>query len=129
VWSEWPRTWSPWSLDVSSEAFGRFVMKVLPPRAVVLSAWSEGMTLRYFRYAQVLRTDVDIILTGAEPRRLERAFASARQAGRPVFVSFPPALAGLDSVARPADAHLRWPLWSIGLPRDSARRPAPGDLP
>jgi len=129
VWSEWPRTWSPWSVDVSWEAFGHLVMKVLPPRAVVLSTWNEGMTLRYFRYAQVLRPDVDVIMTGTEPRRVERALSSARQAGRPVFASFPPALAGLDGVARPADPRLRGSLWIIEAPRQSVHRPAPGPMP
>jgi hypothetical protein len=128
VWSEWPRTWSPWSVDVSWEALGHLAMKVLPPRAVVLSTWNEGMTLRYFRYAQVLRPDVDVIMTGTESRRVERALSSARQARRPVFASFPPALAGLDSVARPADPRLRGSLWIIEVPRQSVHRPAPGPM-
>ena len=87
------------------------------------------MTLRYFRYAQVLRRDVDVIGTGPDRALVERVVAQATREDRPVFVTFPPAAAGLDSIARPADPRLRGMLWRLAAPRDDGQLPAARSRP
>jgi len=90
VWRIAPADWNPFVPDTTWEAYGRGVMETLPPRAVVLSCWEEATTLRYFRYAEPLRDDVDILY---HCRRPQPAFAAADSAARPIFTTYPLTLA------------------------------------
>lgn len=90
VWSMWPSGWSPLRREREWDEYGRAVLRELPPRAAVLTSWGEGNVLRYFLYAEPLRTDVEVVHTGGFPRRTVRAEALERAAGRPVFATFPP---------------------------------------
>ena len=122
VWREWPQAWSPFRPDVTMEGFGRLVMGALKPRAVVLCTWNEGMALRYFRYADVLRADVDVVITGMNRVRVERAIVTAQQIARPVYLTFPPASIGLDGRrVVPASGRLQGYLWAIRGPGEIAR--------
>ncbi|HKQ57581.1 MAG TPA: hypothetical protein VJY35_06910, partial [Candidatus Eisenbacteria bacterium] len=87
LWEVAPAQWSPWHTDATWDTYGRAVMRALPPRAVVLSCWDEATTLRYFRHADVLRDDVDVLYHCRMPRP---AFAAADSAGRPIFTTYPP---------------------------------------
>lgn len=98
AWEQWPRRWSPLRADPSWERYGRGVMAALPPRALVLSCWNEGTTLRYCRYAEGLRPDVELLMTCSHARRVQRALERSRGEGRPAFATFDPARAA--SVAR-----------------------------
>jgi hypothetical protein len=119
VWRMWPERWSPFRADDSWEAFGRGVMAELPPRAIVLSCWEEGMALSYFRYAEPLRTDVDIRLTCWDPRRVSRALAGAE--GREVFATFDPSRTGMKSFrVEPRGHWIRGRLWRL-VPANEGR--------
>ncbi len=119
VWSMWPERWSPFRTDTSWEAFGRGVMGEIPPRAVLMSCWEEGMTLCYFRYAEPLRTDVDVKLTCWDPRRVRREIAAAGAAGREAFATFDPTLCGIPALeAEPRGSWARGRLWRVALAAD-----------
>jgi Protein O-mannosyl-transferase TMEM260-like len=77
AWHMWPEEWSPLIHDRTWDTYGRRVMAELPPRASVLAGWDEGNVLRYFLYAEPLRRDVRVVLTGAQPKRIAHAFALA----------------------------------------------------
>jgi 4-amino-4-deoxy-L-arabinose transferase-like glycosyltransferase len=85
LWEMAPARWNPFAPDRSWEIYGRGVMASLPPRAVVLSCWDEAPKLRFFRYAEPLRTDVDILYHCHLPLP---AFAAADSAGRPIFTTY-----------------------------------------
>jgi 4-amino-4-deoxy-L-arabinose transferase-like glycosyltransferase len=87
VWRVAPEAWDPFSPDTTWGEYGRGVMRTLPPRAVVLACWEEGTTLRYFRYGEPLREDVDILYHCKVPAP---AFAAADSAERPVFTTYEP---------------------------------------
>lgn len=111
VWHEAPADWSPFVADTTWQAYGRGVMAALPPRAVVLVCWEEATTLRYFRYAEPLRRDVDILYHCRVP---QPAFAAADSARRPIFTTYEPTLAMTGG--RPFHRVARWPrggLWRI----------------
>jgi hypothetical protein len=61
-------------------------MRELEPKAVVLTCWQLGTTLRYFQYAEPLRTDVDVLYHCRLP---EPGFAAADSAGRPIYTTYP----------------------------------------
>jgi len=90
TWRIAPSDWNPFSPDTTWGAYGRGVMRALPPRAVVLACWDEATTLRYFRYAEPLRDDVDIVYCCGEPRP---PFAAADAAARPIFTTYEPTFA------------------------------------
>ena len=116
VWSMWPERWSPFRPDASWEAFGRGVMAEIPPRAVVMSCWEEGMTLCYFRYAEPLRPDVDVRLTCWDARRVRRELAAAGAAGRETFTTFDPRLCGIAALeTEPRGSWVRGRLWRVWL--------------
>jgi hypothetical protein len=111
VWRTAPAAWDPFSPDTTWDAYGRGVMRALPPGAVVLSCWEEGTTLRYFRYGEPLRNDVDILYHCRVP---VPAFAAADSAGRPVFATYEPTLEATGG--RPFHTVGRWTrggLWRI----------------
>jgi 4-amino-4-deoxy-L-arabinose transferase-like glycosyltransferase len=89
TWDVAPAEWSPFSPDTSWDAYGRGIMRTLPPRAVVLACWQEATTLRYFRYAEPLRDDVDILYNCRVPAP---TFAAADAAARPIFTTYEPTL-------------------------------------
>jgi hypothetical protein len=86
----WPSEWNPLRRDREWDEFGRGVMKTLPPDAAVLTNWGEGNVLRYFLYAEPLRSDVEVVHTTAFPLRTAHAESIERAAGRPVFATYPP---------------------------------------
>ena len=111
VWREAPTDWSPFVADTTWQAYGRGVMATLPPRAVVLVCWEEATTLRYFRYAEPLRNDVDILYHCRMP---QPAFAAADSARRPIFTTYEPTLEMTGG--RPFHEVARWPrggLWRV----------------
>lgn len=126
VWTQLgARSWSPFRGDDSWEAFGRGVMRVLPPRAVVLSCWEEGMTLSYFRHAVELRRDIDIRLTCWNAGRVRREIDNAEGQRRIVYTTFDPALAQMPGLRfDPPNVWDRGRLWHVSL-RDSADFNAP----
>jgi 4-amino-4-deoxy-L-arabinose transferase-like glycosyltransferase len=108
VWSLAPREWSPLHRDLRYDAYGRGVMRRLPPRAVVLGArWEESTTLRYFVYGEPLRPDVSVLYAGLESPRFSRLRAEAERAGRPVYMTRLPSREAL------AGAHARR-VWDSG---------------
>jgi hypothetical protein len=64
--------------------FATAVHAALPPDAVVITHWEQGMTLQYLRYAEGLRPDVwvDVVEPGDDPWL---ARAARRYADRPVY--------------------------------------------
>jgi hypothetical protein len=98
TWHMWPTEWSPLRHDAKWDAYGRRVIAELPPRASVLAGWDDGNVLRYFCYAEPLRRDVRVVLTGAQPRRIARAVTLERAAGRPVLATFPRVAGTPDSL-------------------------------
>jgi hypothetical protein len=114
VWSMWPQEWNPVRRDRVWDEYGRGVMKTLPPHAAVLANWGEGNVLRYFLYAEPLRSDVEVVHTTGFPLRTLHAEALERAAGRPIFATYPP-----DSAMRAAldfTEVARWPaggLWRV----------------
>jgi hypothetical protein len=114
VWAKWPEEWSPSQLDVSWDLYGRTVMSSLPPGSVILCRWEEGMTLRYFRYAEALRTDVEVVMSGTRPGRVRSELERHARGGGPTFLSFDPDWAGLaPGSARPINVASRVRLWQI----------------
>ena len=114
AWAFAPAGWNPFAADRSWDVYGRGVMRALPPRALVLSCWQEATTLRYFRYAEPLRNDVDVLYHCRVPRP---AFAAADAAGRPIFTTYPLTLEMTGG--RPFTQVARWPrggLWRIAGP-------------
>ena len=123
LWHFAPREWDPFTPDTSWDAYGRGVMRTLPPRAVVLACWEEATTLRYFRYAEPLREDVDVHYNCLAPRP---AFAAADSAGRPIFTTYAPTLEmtggrAFGEVGRWA----RGGLWRIEGPTTGGAAPSP----
>lgn len=59
--------------------FATAVHQQLPPQAVVITHWEQGMTLQYLRYAEGLRPDVwvDVVEPGDDPwlARAQRRYA------------------------------------------------------
>jgi hypothetical protein len=110
TWARYPAEWNPWTIDRSWETYGRGVLAALPPRAVVLANWSEGMTLDYLRYAEGLRPDVDLVLT--ESAR-ELASNRMRVNGRPCFTTLPSA----DAIGGvKVGTWVRGGLWTLQAP-------------
>lgn len=70
--------------------FATAVHQTLPPNAVVITHWEQGMTLQYLRYAEGLRPDVwvDVVEPGDDPWL---ARAQRRYPGRDVFLIGGPA--------------------------------------
>lgn len=70
--------------------FAITVHQTLPPDAVVITHWEQGMTLQYLRYAEGLRPDVwiDVVEPGDDPW-LARALR--RYPGRQIFLIGGPA--------------------------------------
>ena len=70
--------------------FATAVHQTLPPDAVVITHWEQGMTLQYLRYAEGLRPDVwvDVVEPGDDPWL---ARAQRRYPGREIFVIGGPA--------------------------------------
>lgn len=70
--------------------FATAVHQTLPPDAVVITHWEQGMTLQYLRYAEGLRPDVwvDVVEPGDDPWL---ARAQRRYPGRAVFLVGGPA--------------------------------------
>lgn len=70
--------------------FARAVHQTLPPDAVVITHWEQGMTLQYLRYAEGQRPDVwiDVVEPGDDPWL---ARAQRRYPGRAVFLIGGPA--------------------------------------
>ena len=74
--------------------FGQATLQQLPPQAVVLAHWEQGMTLQYLRLVEGQRPDVwvDVVEPNDEPWEVR----AQRYAGRPVFfVGGPADVAGL----------------------------------
>jgi len=112
MWSVAPAQWSPFRDDDQWDEYGRAVMRALPPRAVVLTCWQAGTTLRYFRYAEPLRDDVDVLYHCRLPAP---GFAAADSAGRPIYTTYP--LTAEMTGGRPFEEVGRWRaggLWRIG---------------
>ncbi|MFZ9858909.1 MAG: protein O-mannosyl-transferase family [Roseiflexaceae bacterium] len=65
--------------------FASAVHQTLPPNAVVITHWEQGMTLQYLRYAEGLRPDVwiDVVEPGDDPWL---ARAQRKYSGREVFL-------------------------------------------
>jgi hypothetical protein len=84
--------------------FGQATLASLPPGAVVIAHWEQGMTLQYLRLVEGQRPDVwvDVVEPSDEDWG---ARAARRYAGRPVFFAGQPAdVAGLPvELAREAD--------------------------
>jgi hypothetical protein len=113
VWRMWPEDWSPLREDLSWDEYGKGVLASLPADAVVLSRWKEGMTLRYFRYADIRRDDVHTRLA-ENPLRTRFEVRRAEAGGHPVYLTFEPdefALQG--SRIEPAGAWDRGSLWKL----------------
>ena len=70
--------------------FGQATLATLPPGAVVIAHWEQGMTLHYLRLVEGQRPDVwvDVVEPADEPWG---ARAQRRYAGRPVFFVGQPA--------------------------------------
>lgn len=114
LWLVAPAQWDPFAHDASWEAYGRGVMGALEPRAVVLSCWEAGTVLRFFRYAEPLREDVDVLYHCLIPGP---AFAAADSAGRPIFTTYPPTLEMTGGRGfHPAGHWKRGGLWRIDGP-------------
>jgi hypothetical protein len=84
--------------------FGQTVLASLPPRAVVITHWEQGMTLQYLHLVEGQRPDVwvDIVEPSDEAWG---ARAARRYDGRPVFFAgHPPDVADLPvDLARAAE--------------------------
>jgi hypothetical protein len=114
LWLAAPARWNPFASDRSWDAYGRGVMRTLPARAVVLACWDHAPTLRFFRYAEPLRTDVDVLYHCRMPLP---ALAAADSAGRPVFTTYP--LTAEMTGGRGFRHVAQWPrggLWRIDPP-------------
>ena len=128
AWARLPGQWSPWTEDRSWEQYARGVMGALPPRAVLLSNWTEGMTMNYAHFAARMRPDVDIVLT-ENARELADYAPGALALGRPCLTTLPFAPAaempGLHVTA--AGDWQRGGLWAIApAARDSLAQAPPG---
>jgi len=88
AWHRLPAEWSPFVPDPSWDAYDQGVFAALPPRALLLSDWTELMTFKYAKHASGLRPDVDLLLTEWPPELLRDA-ARAHATGRPVFTTLP----------------------------------------
>jgi hypothetical protein len=116
TWSRLPAQWNPWIEDRSWEVYGHGVLRALPPRAVLLSNWSEGMTMNYAHYAEGMRGDVDIVLT-ENPRELAHYSVGVLALRRPCFTT----LAAAETTDIPGSSIVRageWArggLWSVAL--------------
>lgn len=90
MWPMWPEKWSPLRRDASWDAYGRGVYGALEKDAVVLACWEEATTLRYFRFAEPLRTDVEIVYACHYSwPRVERMVAELARGPRPVYLTYP----------------------------------------
>jgi hypothetical protein len=63
--------------------FGEATIQQLPPRAVVIAHWEQGMTLQYLRLAEGRRTDVWVDVV--EPTDQDWGKRAQRYAGQQVF--------------------------------------------
>jgi hypothetical protein len=63
--------------------FGQATLQQLPPQAVVLAHWEQGMTLQYLRLVEGQRPDVWVDVV--EPSDQAWGTRALRYAGRPVF--------------------------------------------
>lgn len=121
IWFMWPKDWSPLRKERGWDEYGRAVMRELPARAAVLTGWGEGNVLRYFCYADPLRPDVRVVLTGVNPARMAHSVALERAEGRPVFSTYPGASSEIPGLTfTPVRS---WPLgnlWRVDE-RDSTR--------
>jgi hypothetical protein len=117
VWAQWPARWAPGREDSTPELYGREVMRVLPANSTVLARWDEGAVMRYFRYADVTRTDVEVVMSGLHSGRVRHEAAKAMSSGRSVFLAFPPQWARCDSTwAAPFGGSPRVRLWQVAAP-------------
>jgi hypothetical protein len=85
--------------------FGQATLASLPPDAVVIAHWEQGMTLQYLRLVEGQRPDVWVdVLEPADEAWGARA--ARRYAGRPVFFAGQPAdVAGLPVELAREDAY------------------------
>lgn len=89
MWPMWPERWSPLRRDASWDEYGRGVMGALEPDAVVLACWEEATTLRYFRFAEPLRRDVDVeYACHYSWPRVERRVAELAGGARPLYLTY-----------------------------------------
>lgn len=114
VWHMMPAEWSPLRPDRSWDHDGRAALAMVEPRAIVLSCWEPGTTLRYLRLAEGVRPDIEVRLTCNDPAQIERARQEARRSARPVYLTFDPAEARLGSAgSAPLHAWAHVPLWRL----------------
>jgi hypothetical protein len=130
IWNMWPNDWSPLRREGGWDEYGRGVMHQLPAHAAVLTGWAEGNVLRYFSYADPLRPDVRVVLTGAHPGRVAHAVALERAEGRPVFATYAGASAKIPGLRfTPVGSWPRGGLWRVdgagSTDRGAARNPEP----
>jgi len=127
TWACMPEQWNPWKEDRSWEAYGRGVMDALPPHAVLLSNWTEGMTMNYAHFADRMRPDIDIVLT-ENARELADYAPGALALGRPCLTTLPVApkteMPGLGVTA--AGDWQRGGLWAITAGAAPAQAPPGG---
>jgi hypothetical protein len=96
-------------------------MRALPPRAAVLVSWEEGNVLRYFRFAEPLRSDVHVVIVGIHPGRVANTVTLERAEGRSVYATFAGPSSEIPRLAFEPVAS--WPLgglWHV-IETDSAR--------
>jgi hypothetical protein len=114
AWARIPAEWNPFRDDRSWDDFGREVLGALPPRAVLLGNWHEGMPIQYARHVGGVRPDVDFVLTET-PRDLERNAPIAAARGHRCFTTLATAprasLAGMHLVE--AGEWRRGRLWEV----------------
>jgi hypothetical protein len=117
IWSYWPREWDPFAQDASWDRHGRAVMAALPADAVLLTCWREATVYRYFRHAEPLRTDVEVLYACGHALRFQRLAAAAEAAGRPVLTSYAPTLDLLGGrTAEPLYHDARGGIWRVHPP-------------
>lgn len=107
-----PQQWHPFREDESWQKYSRGVLAQLPPRAILLSNWTELMTFKYAKHAEGLSPDVDLVLTEI-PSELASDAPEALALGRAVYTTLPFAASTPNLDARQVGTWSRGGLWEI----------------
>ncbi len=86
VWRAAPADWSPFRTDRGWEDYAHGVMASVGPQALILTCWREATPLRYARFAEGLRPDVEVRYACRDP---EPELPAAEREGRPVYTTYP----------------------------------------
>ena len=114
AWREGPRAILDERRDSTWQAYGAGVLRTLEPGAVVFACWEEGTALRYLRFAESQRPDVEIRWRCNDAERLRSDVAEAATHGHPMYVTYDPTgLLDPRAKVEPAGRWGRETLWRI----------------